>query len=208
MDERAAPLPRFAAIRKRLRPPAEFVRAESGLAATELALILPAAMLLLSIATAGGQGFEIQRRVTLTASTIAGLVAATPYSPNPGVSGATEINQSDLDTDIALAAEVMYPQSSTNLTAVISELKVVASNNTGVVVWSEPGVGATKLTTGAVITLDPSLVSSGATYLILGQVQYTYQPISFMPSITSLTMNSQQILVPRSASQITINYGQ
>lgn len=162
-------------------------------------------MLLLSLATAGGQGFEIQRRVALTASTIAGLVAATPYSPNPSVSGATQISSSDLDTDIALAAEVMYPLNSANMKVVVSELRVNTANNTGVVVWSRPGTGATALTVGSVLTLDPSLASSGATYLILGQVQYTYQPISFMPSIASLTMSSTQILVPRSAAQITIN---
>jgi hypothetical protein len=205
MDEPSSALPRFAAIRKRLRPAGDFAGAESGLAATELALILPAAMLLLSLATAGGQGFEIQRRVSLTASTIAGLVAGTPYSPDPSVSGATQISSSDLDTDIALAAEVMYPLNAANMKVVVSELRVNTANNTGVVVWSRAGAGATALATSSVITLDPSLVSSGATYLILGQVQYTYQPISFAPSIASLTMNATQILVPRSASQITIN---
>jgi Flp pilus assembly protein TadG len=191
-----------------LRSPAAFLDADGGLAAIELALILPAAMLMLSLAVAGGQGFEIQRRVVLTTSTITGLVAGTPYLPNPSVSGATEMNQSDLDTDLALAAEVMYPQPSTNLTAVISELKVTASNNTGTVVWSEPYNGATALATGTVLALDPSLVASGAAYIIYGQVQYTYQPLSFMPSIASLTLSSSQSLVPRSASQITVNWGQ
>jgi hypothetical protein len=101
----------------------------------------------------------------------------------------------------------MYPQSSTNLTAVISELSVNQSNNTGVVVWSEPYNGAVALVTGTVINLDPSLVSSGAAYVIYGQVQYTYQPVSVMPSIASLTMNATQILVPRDATQITVNWG-
>ncbi len=177
------------------------------MAAAELALILPAAMFMLGLAVAGGQGFEIQRRVALTSSTVTGLVAGTPYSPDANTSGATDINQSDLDTDIALAAEVMYPNPSTNLNVVISELSINQTNSTGTVVWSEPSAGATPMSVGTVLTLDPSLVASGATYVIYGQVQYTYQPVSFMPSIASLTLSSTQVLVPRSAAQMIVNWG-
>jgi hypothetical protein len=102
----------------------------------------------------------------------------------------------------------MYPNSSTNLTVVITELLVNPGNNTGKVVWSEPcASGCTALTVGSIITLDPSLVASGATYVIYGQVQYSYQPVAFMSAMTSVTLSATQILVARSAAQMIVQWG-
>jgi Flp pilus assembly protein TadG len=202
MDERTELLP----SRRRGHGVRAFRRSEDGLAAVEMALLLPIAMVMLSLAVAGGQGFEIQRRVTLTASTITGLVAAAPFVRNVAVSGATILNQSDLDTDLALSAEVMYPQSTATLTGVMSELSINTSNNTGVVVWSRPyPPTGTPLAVGTVIPLTASLVQSGATYMIYGQFQDSFQPLSFMPAVSTITTTAIQILAPRNASQITLN---
>ncbi len=170
-------------------------------------MILPPAMIMLGLAAMAGVGFDTQRKASLAARTITDLVAQAPYIQNPAVSGATELNQSELDTDLALSSEIMWPDSNTTLKAVVSELSVNSANNTGTVVWSEPYNGAVALPTGTVVTLSSSVVAAGATYLIYGQVQYTFQPLNLFQTIGSITLNESDMLVPRNAAQITINWG-
>jgi hypothetical protein len=85
---------------------------------------------------------------------------------------------------------------------------VNSTNNTGKVVWSEPYNGATALAAGTVVSLQPTMVAAGASYLIYGQVRYTFQPLNIYTSVGSITFNEGDMLVPRNAAQITINYGQ
>lgn len=117
------------------------------------------------------------------------------------------MNQSALDTDLALSAEIIYPWPSTTLSVVVSELQVNASNNTGVVVWSEPYYNGVALPVGTKISLTPSMIASGATYLIYGQVGYTFQPFGINLPTGSVTLNDAELLTPRNASQITVNWG-
>jgi Flp pilus assembly protein TadG len=185
-----------------------FLTNERGTSAVELALILPPALILLCLVTFAGEGFELQRRSLLAARTVADLVSQTPYAIDPNVAGATALNQSTLDTDLALAAEIMWPFPATTLQVVVSELSVNSANNTGTVVWSEPYNGAVALTVGTTVTLSPNIVATGATYLIYGQVQYTFQPLNIYLSSAAVTLNESDMLLPRNAAQITLNRGQ
>jgi Flp pilus assembly protein TadG len=187
--------------------PVSFLGSERGTAGVELSLILPPALIMLGLITMAGLGFETERRVSLAARTVTDLVSQAPYVSNP-VTGATELNQSDLDTDLALASAIMWPYDTTSLQVVMSELSVNSLANTGTVVWSEPYNGATALPVGTVLNLSPSLVATGAAYLIYGQVQYTFQPLNIYMSIGTITLNESDTLVPRNAAQITINWGQ
>jgi hypothetical protein len=76
------------------------------------------------------------------------------------------------------------------------------------VVWSEPYNGATALAVGTVVSLSPSYAATGAAYLIYGQVQYTFQPLQIMQAVSAITFNEGDVLAPRNASQLTINWGQ
>jgi Flp pilus assembly protein TadG len=188
--------------------PVSFLDSERGTAGVELSLILPPALIMLGLIAMAGLGFETERRVSLAARTVTDLVSQTPYVSNPSVAGATALNQSGLDTDLALSSVIMWPYDTTSLQVVVSELQVNSANDTGVVVWSEPYNGATALPVGTVLTLAPSLVATGAAYLIYGQVQYTFQPLDIYLSIGTITLNESDTLVPRNAAQITINWGQ
>jgi hypothetical protein len=186
-----------------------FLTSEHGTAGVELALFLPPALILLALAVMAGEGFELQRKALLAARTITDLVSQAPYVQDPPVPGATLLNQSDLDTDLALSSEIMWPNSTSSLQVVVSELSVNAANKTGTVVWSEPyPAGASPLPIGMVINLSPDLVSAGATYLIYGQVQYTFAPLNIYQLVGPITLNEADTLVPRNAAQIAINYGQ
>jgi Flp pilus assembly protein TadG len=185
-----------------------FLTSERGTAGVELSLVLPPALILLCLVTFAGEGFELQRRSSLAARTVTDLVSQAPYVKNPNVAGATALNQSVLDTYLALSSEIMWPADTSTLRVVVSELLVKSTNNTGTVVWSEPYNGAVALHVGTIVNLSTSIVATGATYLIYGQVQYTFQPLNIYRSIGSITLNEADILVPRNAAQITINVGQ
>jgi Flp pilus assembly protein TadG len=61
--------------RPRRRLARAFLADAKGLAAVELALILPIALMLMSLVVFGGQAFGVQRRVTLAATTVANIFA-------------------------------------------------------------------------------------------------------------------------------------
>ena len=173
-----------------------------------MALILPVALSLLGLVMVGGQGFEVQRKVVLAARTVTDLVSQSPYVQDAVVTGAADLKQTALDTDLALAAEIVYPWPSTAMSVVVSELQVNSSNNTGVVVWSEPYYNGVKLPVGTVVTLSPAMIATGATYLIYGQVSYTFTPLGITFSTGAVTLNDFELLTPRNASQIIPLWGE
>jgi Flp pilus assembly protein TadG len=184
-----------------------FVVDVAGVAAIEFAFLAPIVITMLAIVVLGGEGFTIQRKVALAARTVTDLVSQSPYVKNASVSGATELNQSDLDTDEALSAEILYPYDPTNLQVVVSELSVNTGNNTGTVVWSEAYNGGTALAVGTVITLNSAFSQAGATYLVYGQVSYTFTPLGLNMAVNAITLNASELLTPRNAAQVTINWG-
>lgn len=171
-------------------------------------MIAPIGILMLGLLVLGGQGFELEGKVALAAHTITDLVAKTPYVPNPTVSGGEELNQSDLDTDLALSSEIVYPNPDTHLSAVVSELLINTTTATGTVVWSEAYNGATALAVGTQIPLSTAVLGAGGTYLIYGQAWYVYSPLNIAQTIGAITLTGSEMLVPRNAAQITINWGQ
>ena len=165
---------------------------ESGIAAVEFAFLAPVALALLSLAFAGGQGLSIYHKTVRTAHIVTDVVSRTTYTPDPNINNAEQLQSTALDGDLALGRLVMYPDDSTNLQIVMTELKLNIVTQTATVVWSEGYNGGVALTCNATITLDPSYYASGATYLVYGQTSYTYQPQfnSAGVSTTTPTFNS------------------
>ena len=77
------------ALHRRMRA---FLADAKGLAAVELALILPLALMLMSLVVFGGQAFGVQRRVTLAATTVANIFAQA-NNVNTSTITAPELNQ-------------------------------------------------------------------------------------------------------------------
>jgi Flp pilus assembly protein TadG len=180
-------------------------RDDVGAAAVELALIAPVALIMLSVGVAGGQALETYHKVVVTAHTITDLVSRTPYSPDSTTTTAEDLSAAQLQTDMAMSQMTMYPYSATPLQAVMSELFVNASTNQGTVIWSNAYNGATALKPGTQIALSPAYVASGATYLLYGQVSYTYQPFDGILSLPSMTLSATETLTIRNAPQIILN---
>lgn len=197
-------IPRLADSLRRFRRDAD------GLAAIEAALMLPIALALLGLITLGGQGFEIQRKVTLASRTITDLVCQSPLPTTGTNSSAATLNQSTLDYYLSLSALILYPNASSAVTAQISELQLATNGApTATVVWSEPWpAGTAARPIGQVVAVDPSIAAAGSSYLILGEVQYAFQPLGVSQTVSATKLSDSMMMSPRAAAQVTVNWGQ
>ena len=173
-----------------------------GSALVEAALILPIALATFALLIYGAEGFAIQRKVTLTARTVTDLVTqATPTQYN---NGASVVNHTAIDNLLCAAAAVIQPYSSSNMTMVVSQVKVDSTGTTAKVQWSEPYNGGTARTVNQVITL-PGTIGSGqaGNYFVLGEVSYGYTPLNLFVSLNALTLSGAIYLTPRQSTSIT-----
>jgi Flp pilus assembly protein TadG len=177
---------------------------ENGVAAVEAAFVAPAALILMSVGVAAGQTLELYHKTVVTAHDVTDLVSRTPLNPDPNVSLAEQVSQSQLCADLSLSQMTMYPENTTSLQIVMTELSVNSSGNTGTVVWSKAYNGAVAMVAGTTIALDPAYVASGASYLLYGQVSYSFQPLGGILKLPQITLTSSDMLTIRNAQQITI----
>lgn len=189
--------------RSRLR---RFWRDIDGLAAVEAGLLAPVALGLLGLAVFGGEGLSIQRKVTLASRTVADLVGQATVTTT-GVGTAT-LKQSDLDYYLSLSTLILYPYDPSGVQTELSEVQIASGGgSTATVIWSEGYNGGVARPVGQIIPIDPSIVSAGAGYLLLGEVQYAYQPLIIWQNVGAFTISDSIFMAPRSASQISIDWG-
>jgi Flp pilus assembly protein TadG len=203
-----------------LRRPRAFLADANGLAAIEMALILPIALMLMSLVVFGGQAYSVQRKVTLAATTVANIFAQA-NNVNTSTITAAELNQI-----LAYPNLILYPYDGSTASVVLSQLLVTTSNGTatGTVCGSWPNANGTARTTGQQISIDPSIASafSGSgtnnnpscgsipantvptNYVVLGEVSYPFQATGIYFSVGTLTLHDSIIMIPRVASPITV----
>ena len=144
-------------IARKLRPGVRVFLADAeGLAAVELALILPIALMLMSLVVFGGQAYSVQRKVTLAATTVSNIFAQA-NDVNTSTITAAELNQI-----LAYPNLILYPYDGSSAAVVVSQLLVTTSNGTatGTVCGSWPNANGTARTTGSQISIDPSIASA------------------------------------------------
>jgi len=179
----------------RLRSSVARFRADRrGISAVEFAILLPV-MVSLYIGTVEiSQAVGINRKVTLTANTVANLV--TQYA---SISAGTQM------PDILQAsASVLTPYQLSNATVVVSCIYIDAQGNAKVD-WSQT-LNGTARTSGSTIPI-PSTDSSGSgvghgldianTTLVLGEVTYAYTPQLGYIITGTLTLSSSMYMRPR-----------
>jgi Flp pilus assembly protein TadG len=194
-----------------------FLTDAKGLAAVELAMILPLALMLMSLVVYGGQAYGVQRRVTLAATTVANIFAQANNN-NQSTITAAELNQI-----LAYPNLILYPYDGSTAAVVVSQLQVSVSGNgtaTGTVgtcpitgnssaPCSWANANGTPLPVGTQLSIDPAIASAfapGSTnnYVVLGEVQYPFQPTGIYFSVASITLHDSIIMIPRVASPITV----
>src|ERR1700748_3172496 len=111
-------------IARKLRSGARaFLADAKGLAAIELALILPIMLMLMSLVVFGGQAYGVQRRVTLASTTVANIFAQA-NDINTSTITAAEVSQI-----LASPNLILYPYDGSTAAVVVSQLLVTVNKD-------------------------------------------------------------------------------
>jgi Flp pilus assembly protein TadG len=163
-------------------------RDDRGVSAVEFAMMLPLMLTLYLGAVELSQGVGADRKVTLTARTVADLVSQT-----------ASINNADMTNSLNAAAAVMAPYPISNLKVTVSSVQIDSSGK-ATIVWSDTLNGAARAANSSV-TLPTALVVPN-TWLIWSEVQYSYKPtIGYVVSGT-LTLKDQSFMTPRLSADV------
>jgi Flp pilus assembly protein TadG len=206
--------------RKLYRGGRAFLADAKGLAAIEMALILPIALMLMSLVVFGGQAYSVQRKVTLAATTVANIFA---QANNTNASTITEAEKNQI---LAYPNLVLYPYDGSTAAVVVSQLLVTTSHGTatGTVCGSWPNANGTARAVGTQVSLDPSIASAFSDsssnnnsqcggiaantvpthYVVLGEVSYPFQPTGIYFSVGTMNLHDSIIMIPRVASPIKV----
>src|SRR4029077_19313450 len=176
--------------RQLLRRTSALVGDARGLAGVELALILPLALMLMSLVVFGGQAYSVQRRVTLAATTVANIFAQA-NNVNTSTITAPEISQI-----LAYPNLILSPYNGSTAAVVVSQLLVSVNSNgtaTGTVQVSCANANGTVRPKNQQVSVDPSIAAafsgSSSNYVVLGEVSYPFQATGIWFSVGVLTLH-------------------
>jgi Flp pilus assembly protein TadG len=161
---------------------------ERGVSAVEFALLLPLMLALYLGSVEISQGIGADRKVTLTARTVADLV-----------SQVASISNSDMTNSLNAASAVMAPFPVGKLKVTVSSVAVDA-NGKATIAWSDT-LNGTKRAVGSTVTLPSALVVANSS-LIWSEVQFAYTPtVGYIVSGT-LTLKDQIYMRPRLSEKV------
>lgn len=140
-----------------------FARDRRGIAAVEFALILPLMLLLYFGMVELSQGIIVDRKVKMTARTVADLV-----------SQVSTINNSGIDAALGASTAILAPYSAANAKVIVSGVSI-DNNGNAKVVWSRANKN-TGHGTGDSVTV-PNALKTPNTFLVLGEATYDYTPV-------------------------------
>ena len=160
-----------------------FASEARGVSAVEFALLLPVMVALYLGGVEISTGVSLQRKVTLTAGTVANLTAQ-----------ATALTTSDVSNILNAASAILAPYSTTGATVTVSCIGI-AANGTAKVDWSV-SQGGTARATGSSITL-PTALAVPSSQLIYSEVSYPYKPTVGYTISGTLTLSDHMYMSPR-----------
>jgi Flp pilus assembly protein TadG len=161
---------------------------ERGVSAVEFAMLLPLMLSLYLGAVEVSQGIGADRKVTLTARTVADLV-----------SQVTSVNNSDMTNSLNAASTVMTPFPSSNLKVVVSSVTINA-DGVATIAWSDT-LNGTKRTQGSTVTL-PAALNVANSSLIWSEVEYKYTPVIGYVVTGPMYLKDQIYMRPRMSDSV------
>lgn len=163
-------------------------RDRRGVSAVEFAILAPVMLTLFLGSVEATQGIAADRKVEVTAHTLADL--ATQY---------TDITDVDMANILAAGQAILAPYPTAGLQEVVSEI-AINNQGAGTVVWSDT-LGGTALTAGTTVSV-PTALAVPNTYLVLAQVQYSYNPTYGYVMTGSITLSDQSFMRPRESASV------
>ncbi|MEK7265294.1 MAG: TadE/TadG family type IV pilus assembly protein [Pseudomonadota bacterium] len=196
LNSRGIPAPRAAAHRAgrddtSIKSIPAFLRSRSGLAAIEFAFIAPVMILLFFGVVEGSSAYSTNRKVLMSANTLADLVAQE-----------TSITKDSLD-DLFVGMEDIIDQRDIDVTFRVVSVYLDTATGDVKVHWSRDSNDAVPYAAGSVFPgdIDAALLND-ASSLILAETEYDYvSPIS-QKVIGAITMKKTATRWPRLSSKV------
>ena len=164
-------------------------RDERGVSAVEFAMLLPLMVTLYLGAVELSQGIGVDRKVTITARTVADLV-----------SQVSTVNNNDMTNSLNAASAVIAPYSTAQLKVVVSSIAIDAQGK-ATIAWSDT-LNGTARSKGSTVTLPAALAIPNSS-LIWSEVQYNYKPVIGYVITGSLNLKDQIYMRPRMSDSVT-----
>ncbi len=166
-----------------------FAEDKRGMSAVEFALLLPLMVTLYLGSVEVSQGISIDRKVTLTARTVADLV-----------SQVSSIDTTGVNASLGASAAILAPYSATNAKITVSVVTIDANGNAKVS-WSVSKNGTAR-SAGSAVTV-PAALKVPSTSLVWGEASYAYTPtIGYVVSGT-MNLTDQIFMRPRLSDTVT-----
>jgi len=166
----------------------EFAKDKRGVSAVEFAMLLPLMLTLYLGGVEVSQGISIDRKVTLTARTVADLVAQVSSIDTAGINAA-----------LGAASAVMAPYPDNKAKITVSVVDIDANGNAKVK-WSNSKNGTARAV-GSSVSLPTALNVKSAS-VVWGEASYDYQPsIEYVVS-GNMNLTDQIFMRPRLSETI------
>lgn len=179
-----------------LRQPSlrQMAKSESGLAATEFALLLPVLVLLFFGLVEASTAMTVNRKVAIAANTLADLAAQSET-----------LLDSEIDDLFDGVISIVEPNDTTTLQLTLVSV-VLDEDDNPVVHWSRDANGAAPYSEGAYyLNLDDDAVLSSIGSLIVVEMNYTYLPSMTNHVLeTPIVFDRKSIRWPRLTSKVQL----
>jgi Flp pilus assembly protein TadG len=165
---------------------ARFARDRRGMSAVEFAFVAPVLVALYLGCVEVSEGVAVDRKVSLTAGTLANLAAQV-----------TTISTTDMTNILDASTSIISPYDSSKLKLTVSCIKI-DSTGAAKISWSAAR-NATARTTGSTYTFSSSnaALDVKSSWLILGEVSYAYTPTIGYTITGTITLSEKMFMSPR-----------
>jgi Flp pilus assembly protein TadG len=191
---------------------ASLLRDQSGIAATEFAVIVPVMLVMFFGTVEFSSAVAVNRKVTLVARTLSDLTSQSP--PATTTQTYSTVDDNYLQNVFTASIAIVQPYSATPTKGQVSEI-YIDTNKVATIKWSKAatiGSGATSATlanstrnAGDVVTVPPDL-STANTYVIFSEVSYLYTPtVGYVMNYSGVTLTDTAYTRPRQVKCVVYN---
>lgn len=176
---------------------------QRGVAAVEFAMMLPVMLILYLGGVETSQGLGIERKVVLTARSVADLVAQTSNNRELTPTGfASRMSNAEMETVMNAAMAVIAPYPRKDLKVRVSSVYINTEKEARID-WSRAH-NTLAWKRGEKIPLPEALAVPG-TYLVWAEVDYDYTPIIGYVITGTLVLNHELHMMPRHTDRICVD---
>ena len=167
-----------------------------GVSAVEFALLLPLMIALYLGTNEISTGVAIDRKVTLTAGTVANLTASCTDSSSNGCTNSV-LTSAEMTNIFNASSAIISPYSTSGLKITVSCISI-SSTGAATVSWSAT-LNGTARGTGSSIAI-PSALAVPSSQLIFSEVSYPYTPTIGYTITGTLTLSDTMYMSPRTGA--------